>query len=121
MSTSRLSSAEVNNFSNKEDAEETPVAYQLYMQSRQASEKVDEMISFLRTKEPISSCSQRMNTRRGPTGDRLKHSPPSAPRRDQDESKQTIEEAAKMLARARVEAMTGNLYYESVDEKKGNG
>ena len=126
--TSRLAPPEQNHTrSMDEDAEETPVAYQWYLQSKQASEKVDEMLSFLRTREPISSCRQRASAKRSPAKNCLDPSPGQVDftreelvQHQQDESEHAAEEAAKMLARARVQAMVGNLYYDSVDEKKGN-
>ena len=126
--TSQLGSPEQNDPRGiNEAAEETPVAYQWYLQSKQASEKVDEMLSFLRKSEPVFSCRQRASAKRSPTRDRL--DPTARPvdinqedlvQRQQDESKRATEEAAKILARARVQAMAGNLYYDPVDEKKGN-
>ena len=122
-----------------ENSKEPPVAYQWYLQSKQASEKVDEMMAFLRAREPISSCRQRVNARNSTAADRTDHSTwkpadfaaggtegsTGSVRYQQDSASSSKDEskdpgrAAEELARARVEAMVETLYYASLDEKKG--
>jgi hypothetical protein len=89
------------------DRNESPVACNLYLQTKQASEKFEAMMAFLRDRKPISSCT---NSKRD---DETKRSQIA---RSISEQEKDEDRAAEELARARVEALVKSLYYGGLDD-----
>jgi len=103
------------------EGKESPAAYQWYLKGKSASEKVDEMLSFLREREPIASCRRTSKNGTANVGESIQKPPnvdggsSGADQSQQSSPPLTPRDEADELARARVEAMVTSLYYASTE------